>query len=177
MTQVTAPNPYGTLSEDATLTLQRLLPGSIDRVWAYLTESDLRRQWLAAGTMEMRVGAPVELVWRNNELMDNPGERPEGFGEEHRMESEITELDPPYRLSISWGSTGGVTFELEPVGDMVRFTVTHRRIPDRSIMLNVSAGWHTHLDVLAARLASEEPEPFWDRWQSLKAEYERRLPA
>jgi uncharacterized protein YndB with AHSA1/START domain len=177
MTQMTAPNPYGALSEDATLTLQRLLPGSIDRVWAYLTESDLRRQWLAAGTMEMRVGAPVELVWRNSELMDNPGQRPEGFGEEHRMESEITELDPPYRLSISWGSTGGVTFELEPVGDMVRFTLTHRRIPDRSIMLNVSAGWHTHLDVLAARLAGEQPKPFWDEWAGLKADYEKRIPA
>ena len=177
MTQMTAPNPYGALSEDATLTLQRLLPGSIDRVWAYLTESDLRRQWLAAGTMEMRVGAPVELVWRNSELMDNPGQRPEGFGEEHRMESEITELDPPYRLSISWGSTGGVTFELEPVGDMVRFTLTHRRIPDRSIMLNVSAGWHAHLDVLAARLEEEEPKPFWDNWTSLKADYEKRIPA
>jgi uncharacterized protein YndB with AHSA1/START domain len=177
MTQMTAPNPYGALSEDATLTLQRLLPGSIDRVWAYLTESDLRRQWLAAGTMEMRVGAPVELVWRNNELMDNPGQPPEGFGEEHRMESEITELDPPYRLAISWGSTGGVTFELEPVGDMVRFTLTHRRIPDRSIMLNVSAGWHAHLDVLAARLEGEEPAPFWDHWAGLKADYEKRIPA
>jgi len=177
MTQVATPAPYGALSEDATLTLERLLPGSIDRVWAYLTESDLRRQWLAAGTMEMRVGAPVELVWRNSELMDNPGKRPEGFGEEHRMESEITELDPPHRLSISWGSTGGVTFELEPVGDMVRFTLTHRRIPDRSIMLNVSAGWHAHLDVLAARLEGEEPAPFWDQWASLKADYEKRLPA
>ena len=177
MTQTTASEAYGALSEDATLTLERLLPGSIDRIWAYLTESDLRRQWLAAGTMEMRVGAPVELVWRNSELMDNPGQRPEGFGEEHRMESEITELDPPHRLSISWGSTGGVTFELEPVGDMVRFTLTHRRIPDKSIMLNVSAGWHTHLDVLAARLAGEEPAPFWDRWASLKAEYAERLPA
>ena len=177
MTHVTARGPFGALGEDASLTLERMLPGSIDRVWAYLTESDLRRQWLAAGTMEMRVGAPVELVWRNNELMENPGQPPEGFGGEHRMESEITELDPPYRLSISWGSTGGVTFELEPVGDMVRFTVTHRRIPDRSIMLNVSAGWHTHLDVLAARLAGEEPEPFWDSWASLKAEYDRRLPA
>jgi uncharacterized protein YndB with AHSA1/START domain len=177
MTQVTETEAYGALGEDATLTLERLLPGSIDRVWAYLTESDLRRQWLAAGTMEMRVGAPVELVWRNSELMDNPGRRPEGFGEEHRMESEITELDPPHRLSISWGSTGGVTFELEPVGDMVRFTITHRRIPDRSIMLNVSAGWHTHLDVLAARLAGEVPQPFWDRWADLKQEYEKRLPA
>lgn len=177
MTKVDTSELYGALSEDATLTLERLLPGSIDRVWAYLTESDLRRQWLAAGTMEMRIGAPVELVWRNSELMENPGERPEGFGEEHRMASEITGLDPPYRLSISWGSTGGVTFALEPVGDMVRFTVTHRRIPDRSIMLNVSAGWHAHLDVLAARLAGEEPGPFWNRWASLKAEYDRRLPA
>jgi uncharacterized protein YndB with AHSA1/START domain len=177
VTQVVAPEAFGELSEDATLTLQRLLPGSIDRVWAYLTESDLRRQWLAAGTMEMRIGAPVELVWRNSELMDNPGERPEGFGEEHRMASEITELDPPYRLAISWGTTGGVTFELEPVGDMVRFTITHRRIPDRSIMLNVSAGWHAHLDVLAARLTGEVPAPFWDHWSSLKSEYDRRLPA
>ena len=177
MTQAITTGAYGTLSDDATLTLERLLPGSIDRVWAYLTESDLRKQWLAAGTMEMNVGAPVELVWRNSELMENPGTRPDGFGEEHRMESEITELDPPYRLSISWGTTGGVTFELEPVGDMVKFTVTHRRIPDRSIMLNVSAGWHSHLDVLAARLAGEEPEPFWDRWVGLKAEYERRLSA
>lgn len=177
MTQLTAPNAFGELGEDATLTLQRLLPGSIDRVWAYLTESDLRRQWLAAGTMDMRVGAPVELVWRNNELMDNPGVAPEGFGEEHRRTEQITELEAPYRLSISWGETGGVTFELEPVGDMVRFTVTHRRIPDRSIMLNVSAGWHAHLDVLAARLASEEPPPFWTNWAELKVEYERRIPA
>ena len=177
MSLATAPAAYGTLGEDATLTLERLLPGSIDRVWAYLTESDLRRQWLAAGTMEMRAGAPVELVWRNNELMDNPGEAPEGFGEEHRRSEQITELDPPYRLSISWGETGGVTFDLEPVGDMVRFTVTHRRIPDRSIMLNVSAGWHTHLDLLAARLANEEPQPFWDQWAALKAEYDKRLPA
>mgnify|MGYP003576883898 FL=1 len=177
MTQIATADSYGSLSEDATLTMERFLPGSIDRVWAYLTESDLRRQWLAAGTMDMRVGAPVELIWRNSELMEHPGTRPEGFDEEHRMESEITEINPPHRLSISWGSTGGVTFELEPVGDMVRFTVTHRRIPDRSIMLNVSAGWHAHLDILAARLANEEPEPFWDNWAGLKAEYDRRIPA
>ena len=161
MALTTAPAAYGTLGEDATLTLERLLPGSIDRVWAYLTESDLRRQWLAAGTMEMRVGASVEMVWRNSELMDNAGQAPEGFGEEHRRTEQVTELDPPHRLSISWGETGGVTFELEPVGDMVRFTVTHRRIPDRSIMLNVSAGWHAHLDVMGAMLDGT-PAPSWD---------------
>lgn len=168
---------YGVVTEPATLTIQRLLPGSIDRVWAYLTESDLRRQWLASGIMDMSLGAPVELVWRNNELTDPPGNRPEGFGEEHRRTEKITALDPPRRLGISWGETGGVTFELEPLGDMVRLTVTHRRLPDRSVMLNVSAGWHAHLDILAARLAGSEPAPFWDHWVDLKDEYERLLPA
>jgi hypothetical protein len=34
-----------------------------------------------------------------------------------------------------------------------------------------------HLDVLAARVAGSEPEPFWDGWSRLKKEYDRRLPA
>jgi uncharacterized protein YndB with AHSA1/START domain len=34
---------YGELIEPTTLKLQRRLPGPIERVWAYVTESDLRR--------------------------------------------------------------------------------------------------------------------------------------
>jgi uncharacterized protein YndB with AHSA1/START domain len=177
MTELAISREYGSLTAPATLTIERLLPGSIDRIWAYLTESDLRRQWLAAGTMEMREGAPFELTWRNNELMDNPGTAPEGFTGEHQMQSEITELDPPHRLGFLFGTAGEVTFDLEPVGDMVRLTMVHRRLPDRTTMLKVSAGWHAHIDVLAARLGGEEPLPFWDNWAALKVEYERRLPA
>jgi uncharacterized protein YndB with AHSA1/START domain len=171
------PDAYGVVTEPATLTIQRMLPGPIERVWAYLTESDLRRKWLAAGEMELKVGAPFEFVWRNNELTNPPGKRPEGFGEEHRMESRITELDPPRKLKIGWGKgTGDVSFELEPRGGKVLLTLIHRRMPDRGTTLGVSAGWHAHLDVLAARLAGEEPEPFWDRWSRLKAEYDQRIP-
>jgi uncharacterized protein YndB with AHSA1/START domain len=168
---------YGVLNEPATLTIQRILPGPIERVWAYLTEGDLRQKWLAAGEMEMKVGAPFELVWRNNELTDPPSQRPDGFGEEHRLQSQITELDPPRKLAIAWGSTGGVSFELKQAGDRVLLTVIHRRVPDRSTLLNVSAGWHAHLDVLVARLTGAEPAPFWDGWSRLKKEYERRIPA
>ena len=50
---------HGVLIEPATLKIQRLLPGPIERVWAYLTESELRRKWLAAGEMEMKVGATL----------------------------------------------------------------------------------------------------------------------
>lgn len=176
MTDLATRDPYGVLTEPATLTIERLLPGPIERVWAYLTESDLRRQWLAEGDMEMRVGAPVELVWRNDTLTTPPGTRPPGFPEDHRMECRITELDPPRKLAITWGTTGGVSFELEPDGRDVRLTVVHRRLPDRNTLLNVSAGWHAHLDILVARVTGQSPAPFWDSWAGLKQSYDQRLP-
>jgi uncharacterized protein YndB with AHSA1/START domain len=177
MNDVTAPDAYGELIEPATLKLQRLLPGPIERIWAYLTDSELRRKWLAAGTMAMQVGAPFEFVWRNGELSDQPTARPADFPEEHRMQSRITELDPPRKLSIAWNNSGDVTFELEPKGKGVLLTVTHRRLPDRSTMLKVSAGWHMHLDTLVARASGEEPGPFWEGWSRLQREYDRLLPA
>jgi uncharacterized protein YndB with AHSA1/START domain len=175
MTNLAVQDEYGVLGEDATLIVKRLLPGPIDRVWSYLTQSDLRRQWLAAGEMEQRAGARFELVWRNAELSDPPGNRPEGFGDEHRLQSEITAFDPPHKLAFTWGNTGGVTMELQPAGERVLLTVTHRRIQDRGTQLNISAGWHAHLDVLAAKLGGDSPPIFWDHWVRLKSEYERRI--
>ena len=177
MTDCATVDAYGALIEPTTLKIQRFLPGPIERVWRYLVESDLRRQWLAAGEMEMKVGAPVELVWRNDELNDPPSARPPGHDEEHRMQSRIVALDPPRKLAIAWGNGGDVTFELEPKGERVLLTVIHRRLPDRATMLKISAGWHMHLDILVARASGEQPAPFWDGWRRLQQEYERRLPA
>jgi uncharacterized protein YndB with AHSA1/START domain len=167
---------YGTLIDPTTLKIQRLLPGPIERVWAYLTDSELRRKWLAAGKMEMKAGTPFEFIWRNDELTDPPGNKPEGFGEEHRMASLITEIDPPRKIAFTWNGSGDVSIELETKGDEVLLTLIHRRLPNRSTMLMVGAGWHMHLDVLVARARGEEPPPFWDGWLRLKQEYDRRLP-
>lgn len=170
-------NGFGELIEPATLKIQRLLPGPVERVWAYLTDSDKRRLWLASGTMETKAGAPFELTWRNDELTDPPGRRPEGMGGTHTIQSTILACDPPHSLSFTFGTAGEVAFTLEEKGSDVLLTVIHKRVPDRSVLLNVSAGWHMHLDVLAARLKGEKPEPFWDGITRLKAEYTRRLPA
>jgi uncharacterized protein YndB with AHSA1/START domain len=175
MTTMLDQDRYGRLTEPATLTIARLLPGPVERVWDYLTNGDLRRQWLAAGAMEERAGAPVELVWRNDELTDPPGERPDGFGDEHRMTCEIVAIDAPRLLSISWGSTGGVTFTLDERGDEVLLTIVHKRIEDPEVRLTVSAGWHAHLDVLEARMCGTRPEPHWDNWTRLRTEYAERL--
>lgn len=177
MNDSASPSAYGTLIEPTTLEIARVLPGPIERVWDYLTKSELRRKWLAAGEMEMTVGAPFEFVWRNDELSAQPSRRPADFGTEHRLESRILALDPPHLLVIAWGEAGEVRFELAPRGENVLLSVTHSRLPDRETMLMVGAGWHAHLDVMVARLEGTEPGPFWDAWSRLKSDYDRRLPA
>jgi uncharacterized protein YndB with AHSA1/START domain len=177
MTDGLTPNAYAAHPEPATLKIERLLPGPIERVWSYLTESDLRRRWLAAGDMQPTPGAAFEFVWRNDELTDPPGERPPGSSAEHRLACRILEFQPPSRLVIGWGENGEVSFVLEPKGGEVLLTLVHRRTRDRDMLLNVTAGWHAHLDVLTARLRGDEPAPFWDGWKRLRAEYDPRIPA
>jgi len=176
MTHAQPTDAYGVLTDQSTLTIHRVLPAPIDRVWAYLTDGELRRKWFAAGHMPLRLGEAVELVWRNNELTDPPGRIPEGAGAESRMQTRITELDPPNRLAFAWGD-GEVTFDLVEQGEHVLLTLTHTGIPDRARLLNFAPGWHVHLDILQARLTGAAPEPFWDGIARLREDYAARLAA
>ena len=177
MTDPATLDAYGVLTEPDTLTIQRLMPGPIERVWSYLTESDLRARWLASGTMELKTGAPFELVWRNDELTDPPGSKPDGFGDEHRMQSRIVAADAPNRLVFTWGEDGEVSIELEERDEEVLLTLVHTRIADRNAKLMIGAGWHMHLDLLVARVSDGTTEPFWDGWLRLRDDYDRRIPA
>lgn len=165
------------LTAPDTLTLTRRLPGPIERVWRYLTDSELRRQWLASGEMSLQPGSSFELVWRNDELTQPPGQRPEGFSAESRATCRLLQADPPRQLQYDWSGVGEVTFQLEPAGEgEVLLTIVHRRLPNRGMSLNVASGWHAHTDVLAARLAgAPDAASFWDNWQRLHAEYGRKL--
>ena len=177
MTQVAIVEDYAVLTDPTTLQIQRLLPGPIERVWEYLVQGELRRKWFAAGDMPMEVGAPLELVWRNDELTDPPGQRPDGSSDENRMQSRVLELEPLRKVVIAWGTSGGsVEFGLDPRGDQVMLTVIHRGVPDRSSALSFGPGWHAHLGMLVALLTGARPEPFWSEIARLKGEYDERLP-
>ena len=178
MTDLATLDAYGALTEPATLTIQRLLPGPIERVWQHLTDAGLRRQWLAGGgDVQPRPGTSFELVWRNDELTDPPGKHPDGFGDEHRLQSRVTECDPPRRLAFTWDGDSDVAIDLEPRGDKVLLTLVHRHLGNRNRVLMHGAGWHAHLDLLVDRISGRRPEPFWDSWIALKADYDARLPA
>lgn len=162
-----------------TLRLERLLPGPIERVWAYLTESDKRATWLAAGDMTLVPGAPLALTFRNGSLTKDDDPAPPEHAvhdQDHGMTGRILACEPPTRLSFAWDGVGQVTFELSPVGRDVRLVVTHERLDRREVRLNVSTGWHTHVGILADRLAGREPPGFWRTFKRLKAEYDRTLP-
>lgn len=165
-----------------TLRIERTLPGPIERVWSFLTESDKRRQWLASGDMELHVGGRVEHVFRNSGLTGNdtpPPAKYANFTREHVMHGRITHCEPPRVLAYTWGEGDGashVRFELDPVDDQVRLRIVHSRLPDRGEILSVGAGWHTHVDILSDRLQGRVPAGFRATHTRLEAGYERLIP-
>ncbi|MGC2110661.1 MAG: SRPBCC domain-containing protein [Candidatus Korobacteraceae bacterium] len=174
---------YGAVLEAGTIRFERLLPGPIERVWAYLTEPDKRAKWLASGEMEPRVGAPLDLKFHHSSLSRNTAPIPEKYKNQEEgqvTQHTVTRFEPPRLLGLTWGSgkegPSEVTFELTPQGDKVLLVLTHRRLRDRKAMLAVASGWHSHLAVLVDRLAGREPDAFWSVFAKVNGEYEKRLP-
>jgi len=163
----------GVMIEPGVLQFQRLLKGPIEKVWAYLTESDLRGKWLATGDMELREGGKVTLNFLHKDLSPIPGGPPDKYKnmeKGHGFTGEVLKVDPPRLLSFTWEGTSEVTFELEERADKVLLTLTHRKLPAQEA-ISVSAGWHTHLDILIADLRGETPPNFWQHYTRLEQRY------
>src|SRR5258706_2945687 len=92
-----------TLIEPGTVKLERLLPGPVERVWAYVTESDKRAKWLCAGEVELRVGGKVRMEFDNNSLSADKDAPPKYKGrEKHSSDAVVTRLEPMRLLSHTW---------------------------------------------------------------------------
>ncbi|WP_295809565.1 SRPBCC family protein [uncultured Nitratireductor sp.] len=171
---------YGVAAAPNEVRFERLLPGPAERVWAYITEADKRRQWLAGGEMDPRAGGTVNLLFRHSEFTDE--EPPDQYREMNEQgfvsEGRILEWDPPRLMAMTWpgeGEDSRVEFELFPEGDKVLLVVTHKRLADIGEMVNVSGGWHAHLNVLEAVLSGEKTPAFWSEIKSLEAAYTDRF--
>lgn len=175
-------NEYGVVPEAGTVKFERVLPGPIERVWAYLSDSEKRGRWLASGPMELREGGRVTLEFKHKSLssqVERTPDRYKEYDEGATMQGRVTAVEPPRLLAYTWGErddeTSRVTFELEPQGNEVLLTVTHRGLPSRTEMISVSGGWHTHLAILADELSGRDRRPFWSTHARLEGEYERLL--
>jgi uncharacterized protein YndB with AHSA1/START domain len=173
---------YGELTAPGTIRLERVLPGPIERIWGFLTESELRGKWLATGAMEPRIGGRVDLHFEHATLTDAAENVPERYkGQEiSDFSGRIVRWEPPRVLAYTWAESRGgeseVTFELTPRGEDVLLIVTHRGLARRGDLTGVAAGWHAHLGILIDHLAGRASEGFWTVHTRLEDEYERRLP-
>ncbi len=172
---------YVTETAVDTVRIERLLPGPIERVWSYITESEKRQTWLARGPLDQHKGGIVELTWENDKLsQDGDDDAPENFkgGKTHTMKGQVLACEPPRLLSFTWPGDSGesqVTFELTPKGDRIQLVLTHSRLASRDGKVGVSGGWHAHLGILEDILESRKPRPFWKNFNRLKAEYQARF--
>lgn len=175
-------NDYGVLTAPDTLRLERLLPGPIERVWQYLTDSDKRATWLAEGKVEQRVGGRVDHTFRNSQLSpenDVPPPKYSHCAGETPMVGKVTACEPLRLLSYIWNAgseeESEVSFELEQQQDQVKLTVTHRRLNNAEERLSVAGGWHTHLNILRDILHGKTPQGFWRVHTQLEKDYAGRL--
>lgn len=140
----------GQLKAAAMVRFERLLPGPVERVWSYLTDTALLPGWFGEGTIEPRAGGAVHLM-------------------SGHVRGIVTLWEPPLRLAYSWNVLGPgedispypesyLTIELASRADEVLLTLTHLPVLERFEKQN-AMGWHTYLDMLGAALRGEPAEP------------------
>ncbi|MBZ9602584.1 SRPBCC family protein [Phyllobacterium chamaecytisi] len=165
----------GVVTAPRTIRIERILPGPVERVWAYLTESDKRKKWLAEGPMANYVGGDVELTFYHSQLSNEPTPADYQKYEGHTNKGKVTRYEPPSFLSFTWPESTGepseVTFELTASGSDTLLRVTHTRLGSNDSMVSVASGWHTHLGVLIDHLSGEQTSGFWDKFTRLEKEY------
>jgi uncharacterized protein YndB with AHSA1/START domain len=144
--------------------------------WSYLTQPGRLATWLAEGTIELRVGGRVDLSFDVEEIPD----RMPGGG---IILGAVTLCVPQRVLAFTWTTPDtdldsdlpvpAVSFELEPHDHHVRLSLTHRHLASDAVARS-AAGWHTHLDVLLARLQNHQPDTFLSTWKRLLPVYEEQ---
>ena len=135
------------------------------------------------------IASNAETVWKallNPEFTrqywghDNVSDWQPGSAWEHRradetrsvvLLGEVLEAAPPHHLVISWADPedradrarhSRVSFEIEPLGDMVRLTVTHDRLqPGSDMERKVSHGWPRVASSLKSLLETGRPLDTW----------------
>ncbi|PCC72091.1 Uncharacterized conserved protein YndB, AHSA1/START domain [Nannocystis exedens] len=169
-------NDHGQILEPGTVRLERVLPGPIERVWRYITESDKRARWLAAGEFELRAGGRAELRFDHASLSHEKAypERYKSAEGAHGVET-VLACDAPRLLKLTWGGAAEVSFELTPVDDKVRLLVTSRRLATRDDLVGTASGWHAHLALLDDVLADQPPRGFWSTHEVAERDYAQRM--
>lgn len=128
-----------------------------EKVWEALTNENLTAEyWAHKNVSDWKTGSK----WEHRRAKD--------FSKID-VAGEIIESVPPKKLVISWAEGGNVenksrvSFEIEPVFDTVRLTVTHEEL-DSATLRGITQGWPAVLSSLKTFLESGHGLDLIRRW-------------
>jgi uncharacterized protein YndB with AHSA1/START domain len=135
-----------------------------EQVWSALLEGEFTKQyWEHENVSDWKPGS----TWEHRR--SDATRRVDVLGK-------VVESAPPSRLVLTWSAPGDaankekhtrVTFEIEPIDEMVRLTVTHDELEAGSDMLrSISEGWPRVLSSLKTLLETGRPLRTWARAKS-----------
>lgn len=120
-----------------------------ERVWSLLTDPSQMERWMPVVRFEARLGG--EMLFQAGEWV--------AFGE-------VTELDPPNRISYSWdwrnapiGAQTHVTWELQEDGDGTLVRLRHTGFPTGEQADSHAKGWAHYAARLATVARGGDPGP------------------
>lgn len=130
---------------------------SPERVWNALIDAEMTtKYWQHVNVSDWKPGSKWEHRRADKERA-------------LQLVGRVIESSPPRRLVLTWASPVDeardekhtrVTFEIEPLGSVVRLTVTHDRLEPNSEMLKgITAGWPKVLSSLKSLLEVGRPLP------------------
>jgi|SRR5690349_11063485 uncharacterized protein YndB with AHSA1/START domain len=126
---------------------------SAEKLWHALTDGDFtERYWFGHRVFsDWKVGSPFHFA--------NQGKT--------TIEGKVLVSDPPRRLAYTWNNrkeeargegTSRVTFDLEPRGRVVKLTVTHDDLEEKTLR-DISGGWPMVMASLKSILETGNPLP------------------
>ena len=162
---MTAANAPVTRIAPDTIRLERVLEASVEKVWRYLTEAELRGKWFMGGT-DARPNGAFDLLVDHDKLSDDVVPYPESYAAYKGTvwAEKVIRFEPPRLLETTFqgGKNGTVTYELFPDGNRTRLVLTHSGIASGTGAQDFGSGWNSHLAVLEKRLAGGTVKNFWE---------------
>ncbi|WP_290647748.1 SRPBCC family protein [Aquisalimonas sp.] len=128
-----------------------------ETVWQALTDDAFTRRYWAGRRIESEwiKGADVRLYAEDTNDIE--------------LHGKLLEYDAPRRLSYTWHCAdqptdveSTVTFELHPMGDSVRLTITHEPLP---VQDTARQGWPAILSSLKSYLETGTPLSATEMWR------------
>lgn len=145
--------------------LERIIEHDQQAVWAMLTVPERIAEWLAPGTIELKVGGAAKLNFTDSGTV---------------IDSTVTACNAPHLLEYSWSSPGQpsrpVRWETKPVSAGTQLTLTVG-VPQGEDIARACAGWEAHLMMLLAAIEGVPIKFPFERFKTTREAYKVKAAA